>query len=479
MNELLSEIKYVSNFYDSYLVSYGFGFSSGVFKAIGGMFEALFHIIFHPIDTLTGIYHSIKSIPDGLIKVKNDPATIIKEPIYDAKKYLDDIETDIAMKNNLDLDRLVLSETTDALRHERNILAAGEKGTDIGIAVLPFIGGFGKTAKAAKLAEATKAAKVAEVGAVPIAGDISKTVTAAQATKMTTLAKVEGNVAKTGYGADKLATDKVVKSVENMDAKTSARSVGKIEKSPRIDGKISGEQEFAKLNVNNRNQAVGKTKLIEGKDIFYPKVSKSITDAGYDYHHDIKGKGKSHANKPDFIAVKGNEILYGEIKSGKELSSTSSWRNAPKRERSNIEKKKFTEVRDEIRKRADLIDEEIKKLRKEKSSINIKTSGDGKLQERKAAINRRIDELKAQKRINDHEIIIRGQIPDYIRMQGKNYELPRGIELEGRVVRGAYTVPSSETADVEVAFKNIGKKYTRIPPTEKTISDAVTYVFDP
>ena len=68
---------------------------------------------------------------------------------------------------------------------------------------------------------------------------------------------------------------------------------------------------------------------MSGKNKFYPKVKKSFIAAGYEYYdgdEDIKGKTRQHRRKPDYIAVKGDQIIIGEIKSPNEPPTSGSWR---------------------------------------------------------------------------------------------------------------------------------------------------------
>jgi len=416
-NELLSEIKYVSNFYNSYLASYGFGLSSGLFKAFAEMFKAVFQTVIHPIDTLLGIYNMVKSIPSWFVKVKSEPLIIITEPINDAKQYLDDIEKEIAKKNNIDLNRILLVETTKALKHERNVLVCGEKGADVAMAITPFIGGIGKTATVAKAAIAMRATK-------------ALTTVTSKATKLVKIAKVENK----------------------LPSKTAQRA--------------------SRASDNKKIEAV------EGKQTFYPKARSELENNGYSYSDNIKGKGKQHARKPDFMAEDKNEIVCGEIKSANELKGTSSWRNSPANDA-------FPAVRKEIRKRAEKIDDKIGELRNESRAIEekLKTLHDKtqkeELLKRKENIKQEIANLKNEKRIGDHEIIIRGQIPDYVKTIRKNYDLPDGMTMEGKVIKGAYTVPPSEAANVEAALKRLDKSFKRLPPDSNTVSDTVTFIFDP
>jgi len=68
---------------------------------------------------------------------------------------------------------------------------------------------------------------------------------------------------------------------------------------------------------------------MEGKKEFYKKVEESLKSKGYKYFdgdRDIPGKGRQHASKPDFIAVKDNRVYIGEIKSPAESPKSTSWR---------------------------------------------------------------------------------------------------------------------------------------------------------
>ena len=50
---------------------------------------------------------------------------------------------------------------------------------------------------------------------------------------------------------------------------------------------------------------------MEGKKEFYKKVGEALKSKGYKYYdgdRDISGKGRQHANKPDFIALKESNL---------------------------------------------------------------------------------------------------------------------------------------------------------------------------
>ena len=173
--------------------------------------------------------------------------------------------------------------------------------------------------------------------------------------------------------------------------------------------------------------------MIEGKSEFYSKAQESLMKSGYTYYdgdRDIPGKGRSHANKPDYIAIKNGIIVIGEIKSPKEGPKSSSWRQIQ-----NSDSEEFKKVRLDV-------------LRREKVG-------------------------KLAPEIGGHEIIIRGKIPDYIRKIGKTYDLPSSIH-PGKTILAGYSFPKEETCNVEQALKNTRKKVVEKIDTE---NGSVTFIF--
>lgn len=153
-----------------------------------------------------------------------------------------------------------------------------------------------------------------------------------------------------------------------------------------------------------------------GKTNFYRKAKESLQSKGYQYYdgeRDIRGKGRSHASKPDYIATKGNTTIIGEIKSPGEPPTSGSWRQVQ-----NSDSEDFKRVRLEVAAR-----EQAGEVSKE---------------------------------VGGHEIIIRGQIPDYVAKIGLTYDLPEGVP-EGGFIKGGYTVPASEAGNAEAAFRNCRK----------------------
>jgi len=171
---------------------------------------------------------------------------------------------------------------------------------------------------------------------------------------------------------------------------------------------------------------------MSGKNKFYPKVKESFIAAGYEYYdgdEDIKGKTRQHRRKPDYIAVKGDQIIIGEIKSPSELPISGSWRK--KQPNDSAE---FAQVRQDVLEleRAGMIDPNV----------------------------------------GGHGIIIRGQIPDYVSKIGVTYDLP--ISVLGSKIKGGYTVPSEQAQNVKAALSDCGKiKYQVIGNGH----GLVTYIF--
>ncbi len=160
---------------------------------------------------------------------------------------------------------------------------------------------------------------------------------------------------------------------------------------------------------------------VEGKKLFYPKVGDALLSKGYKFHSENKicGRGRSHLSKPDYIAEKDCIVVIGEVKSPKEGPKSSSWRQTQKSDTEN-----YKIVRTEV-------------YEQEKTG-------------------------KLPKEVGGHEIIIRGQIPDYVKKINQTFYLPDGLN-ENADIKGGYSFPSSETVNVEKAFNNCGiKVYEKI-----------------
>ena len=172
---------------------------------------------------------------------------------------------------------------------------------------------------------------------------------------------------------------------------------------------------------------------MEGKKEFYKKVEEALKSKGYDYYdgdRDIPGKGRQHANKPDYIAVKDNKIYIGEIKSPAEGPKSGSWRQIQ-----NSDTEQYLAVRNDVAKR-------------EKTGLLLPEIG-------------------------GHEIIIRGQIADYVRKIGINFDLPASVP-KNMEIRMAYSMPKSEEQNVEAALANCGKK---VHEKIDTGNGSITYFF--
>jgi hypothetical protein len=174
---------------------------------------------------------------------------------------------------------------------------------------------------------------------------------------------------------------------------------------------------------------------MSGKNEFYPKVKELFIAAGYEYfdgNKDIKGKTRQHRRKPDYIAVKGDQMIIGEIKSPNEPPTSGSWR-----QKQPNDSAEFAKVRQDIHdlEQAGMIDPNV----------------------------------------GGHGIIIRGQIPDYISKIGVTYDLPASVP--DSTIKGGYTVPSEQAQNVKVALSDCGKiKYQVIGNGNG--NDLVTYIFE-
>jgi hypothetical protein len=154
---------------------------------------------------------------------------------------------------------------------------------------------------------------------------------------------------------------------------------------------------------------------MSGKKEFYPIVKELFVTAGYTYFdgdQDIKGKTRQHRRKPAYIAIKGDLMIIGEIKSPNESPTSVRWR----RKQAN-DSAAFAKVRQDI--------------------LDLESAG------------------MLDPNVGGHGIMIRGQIPDYVTNIGVTYDLPaagQGVEI-----KGGYTVPSEQARNVKVALSNCGK----------------------
>ena len=172
---------------------------------------------------------------------------------------------------------------------------------------------------------------------------------------------------------------------------------------------------------------------MRGKNEFYPIVRQSLNFKGFKYFdgdQEIKGKTASHRSKPDYIAIKNGILIIGEIKSPDEPPSSGSWRQTQPNDSTD-----FAKVREDV------------KRREKSGQLNPEVGG--------------------------HEIIISGQIPDYVSKIGKTYDLP--VDALGKKIKGGYTVPSEQAMNVEAALKNCGK---RVCHRIDTGSGSVTFIFE-
>ncbi|CAB1084785.1 hypothetical protein D1AOALGA4SA_12295 [Olavius algarvensis Delta 1 endosymbiont] len=174
---------------------------------------------------------------------------------------------------------------------------------------------------------------------------------------------------------------------------------------------------------------------MSGKNEFHPKVKESFIAAGYEYFDgdkDIKGKTRQHRRKPDYIAVKDDLIIIGEIKSPNEPPTKGSWRK-----KQPNDSDEFAKVRQDIH--------------------DLEEAG------------------MVDPNVGGHGIIIRGQIPDYLSKIGITFDLP--ASAPGSVIKGGYTVPSSQAKNVKAALSNCGKvKYQVIGNNNG--DGLVTYIFE-
>lgn len=170
--------------------------------------------------------------------------------------------------------------------------------------------------------------------------------------------------------------------------------------------------------------------MVEGKEEFYKKAEEALKSKGYQYYGEKDIVGIGSTSKPDYIAVKDDIVVIGEIKSPKEGPKSAMWRQIQRGD-----------------------SEEFKAVRLD--------------------VARREEAGALPKEVGGHEIIIRGQIPDYINKRGKTYNFPIPVGKGSRIMSG-YTVPNRERRNVEQALKNSKKTIYEVIDTGNT---AITFIF--
>jgi len=147
---------------------------------------------------------------------------------------------------------------------------------------------------------------------------------------------------------------------------------------------------------------------MDSKKDFYKKVMDDLQKQGYQIESKIKGKSRSHAKKPDYLAIYDNNIIIGEIKSPKEGPETPSWRQVQKSDSNQL-----LAVREKV-KQLEQVDRNCKK-------------------------------------VVGHVIVILGQLPEYKDCINKTFELP--LKCQNLNILFGYSVPKDQEENVECAFK--------------------------
>jgi hypothetical protein len=88
-------------------------------------------------------------------------------------------------------------------------------------------------------------------------------------------------------------------------------------------------------------------------------------------------------------------------------------------------------------------------------------------------ISQRESTGKVSKEIGGHEIIIRGQLPDYLGKLGKTYDSPVAV-TSNKILLG-YTFPTDQKDNVKRAFLNIQKVIMEIVEVG---NGSTTYIYE-
>ena len=424
LNQLVGEIRLVSavNNRGGRIGS----FFNGILQGAWGIVKGVFSLIFHPIQTGEGLVSFVGSVFATAI---HEPYGLVERPFTAFNEHLEGVDTELAREYGVDIKHILLPETCEALTIHKWWGFAGKATTEIATFVVPAV----------KLSELKFLPKVSEAGA---------------AAKLRAVTSLEKHAIRLTKAEAKQTEMRIVREVnpkplearvrgvknENIASSSTARDMA--ESNPKTMNTRSAkenleggaEKKNPKDNRTAEENAGGEPKDVRGKKDFYPKAKESLEKGGYKYmdgDKDIKGMGKSHSKKPDYVATKDDTTYIGEIKSPAEPPTSTSWRNRA----SPNESDEFSKVRSDVKAR-------------EASGL-------------------------VDKSVGGHEIIIKGQIRDYEKNIGKTWELP--AEAVGKKLGGAYTVPAEEAEHVIQALKNSGiEKYEIV----KDSSGVVTFLFE-
>jgi len=146
---------------------------------------------------------------------------------------------------------------------------------------------------------------------------------------------------------------------------------------------------------------------MDSKEDFYKKVMHDLEKQGYEIESKIEGISKSHAKKPDYLAIYGNNIIIGEIKSPKEGPETPSWRQVQKGDSNQLQA-----VREKVR-QLEQVDKNYKK-------------------------------------VLGHVIVILGQLPEYKDCINKTFKLPP--KRQNLNILFGYSVPKDQKKKCRMRF---------------------------
>lgn len=176
----------------------------------------------------------------------------------------------------------------------------------------------------------------------------------------------------------------------------------------------------------------GGMRNMTGKESFYHKAGEALAASGFAFvdGDDMKGRTRAHARRPDYVAANSCHVVIGETKSPAEPPTNGSWRQRQKND---------TEAMAAVRARV-------------------------QARERSGQVSREV---------GGHEIILCGQIPDYVANIGVTFDLP--FTLDDRQLIGGYSVPATQHENVRQAFVHCG---LRVIQEIDTGNGSVTFLFD-
>jgi len=268
-NQLLSEIKFVSDSRGNLVKTYATGVTRGYFNVLTGFVVGTGELLIgtpkmawktvrHPVDTVKNIYNTdFRALPSEVVN-----------------GYFDDLERKIAKRSNININNILLEETVSTIKLKRKI----EFGTEAALLVASIAQVESQGFKVATRSQAARVgARIASKAEARIAGQALKTDIKIATQAERTAARMAGQVEKTEavMAGQALKTDvKIAGQVEKTEAVMAGQAL-------KTDVKIATQAERTGARMAGQGSMVVKyTDNTSGFDYYIDHLDRAIKVEG-------------------------------------------------------------------------------------------------------------------------------------------------------------------------------------------------------